>query len=116
MGRHGNGAWTVFVTERKLLLGPSQEYNELLDFGYSTISFSSRLVLPERGSFAAANLNGARVVQDSRKMWYRYGNRTRILALKGPITDSKIRINKGYLRKLTLATSWRSCRSIFTRW
>ena len=29
MGRHGNGPWTVFVTERKLLLVLRKKYNEL---------------------------------------------------------------------------------------
>ena len=29
MGRHGNGAWTVFLTERKLLLVLRKKYNEL---------------------------------------------------------------------------------------
>jgi len=31
MGGHGNGAWTVFVTERKRLLVRRKKYNELLD-------------------------------------------------------------------------------------
>jgi hypothetical protein len=29
MGRRGNGAWTVFVIERKLLLVLRKKYNEL---------------------------------------------------------------------------------------
>jgi hypothetical protein len=31
MGRHGNGAWTVFVTERKHILVRRKKYNKLLD-------------------------------------------------------------------------------------
>ena len=52
MGRHGNGAWTVFVTERKLLLVLRKKYNELLDFEYSILSFSMNAGPSNLGSLA----------------------------------------------------------------